>query len=440
MENEAKTLDRAKVCGECSQSTPKPDGGIQCRVCGCPDPIKMRPRCPIGKWGLTPLAACVHYQAEGDGKCAKGHTDCAGCPDKSNEEKPADPPVILPEGTPPKPDDMAVACGIRSECLKGTPADCAHCPWLSALSPPKGVVVISSRDEGDDLRLTIAAILTSSKFVKGVIVVDDASETPENVFGLGDAVRLIRLEENAGVAGARHRGIAVALESGDFDTGAIFDAHMKPADRGVDMILRYAQVHRCFCYAGVIGHLAADLRNVNGLFECKWINRGEVEAKKQRFHSTTGMMGASYAFPLDIVSDMGGWIWFPGQWGKDEEAMSLLCLRHKIPIIADAETQNFHKFWYDPNDQSASAQAQPRRKFSIPQNRFLVNVAALHRIFFEDKTWEHFKPILAASGISDILIHEVEQPEIVAYGAALRERFKTSEAEFWMSFVPKGKP
>ncbi len=78
----SKTLREArfKICLTCDECDPKhsTDTTIKCRVCGCSDPIRKRPRCPVGKWGLTPLAACAHFNDK-KASCARGEQDCAGC-------------------------------------------------------------------------------------------------------------------------------------------------------------------------------------------------------------------------------------------------------------------------------------------------------------------------------------------------------------------------
>ena len=81
--NDALYRARRAVCEACefvNRDFLRREGRIKCRQCGCHDPARMRPRCPVGFWGVTPIAACAHY-VEGD-RCALGHLNCNGCPDR----------------------------------------------------------------------------------------------------------------------------------------------------------------------------------------------------------------------------------------------------------------------------------------------------------------------------------------------------------------------
>ena len=74
------TLHRRAVCEGC-ESVMRMHGGIRCMHCRCVDPAAMRPRCPIGKWGVTPLSRCRHY-VEAPSGCAIGGSDCMTCEDR----------------------------------------------------------------------------------------------------------------------------------------------------------------------------------------------------------------------------------------------------------------------------------------------------------------------------------------------------------------------
>jgi len=61
------------------------DGRPGCKACHCGDPF-TRPRCPIGRWGITPLSECKHLSvapyAPGGYRCILGHRDCFRCADR----------------------------------------------------------------------------------------------------------------------------------------------------------------------------------------------------------------------------------------------------------------------------------------------------------------------------------------------------------------------
>ena len=79
--HDALYAERRAVCLDCEFHVLKPDGRLRCRHCHCEDPARRRPRCPLGLWGITPIAACANYR-DGD-RCELGRHNCNGCEDRT---------------------------------------------------------------------------------------------------------------------------------------------------------------------------------------------------------------------------------------------------------------------------------------------------------------------------------------------------------------------
>ena len=302
---------------------------------------------------------------------------------------------------------------------------CRSCKHYEARPPrepqripgePTVSVIITSCQEGEELVRTCQSIEVASPNLHELIVIDDASDPPERT-----STR--RNDEREGVARSRHLGGLDATG----DVVLLMDGHMRVKPGDIETVAKLAVETRGFAYAGCNGHYAARLTIEGGLFRCKWMQKPE-----QEILPTTAMMGAFYAVPRDILESMGGWIGLPGQWGMDEEAMSVLAARHNIPIHAHTGIQTWH--WFrDP----------PQRPYDFPVDRYLVNVAAMYRLLFDDPAWGMFKARLRRftwdtgyTSIGDDLMLEIEDPAVAAYGEQLRSRFAVNDLDFLMSPWP----
>ena len=287
------------------------------------------------------------------------------------------------------------------------PYDCDK----AGLPPPRVSAVVAACNEAD-LSNTIESLRHAEPNLHEVIVVDDASDKP-----IPDAT--IRNETRRGVAVSRHIGCAEATGS----SVVILDAHMRFRPGGITGAARIAEARRAIVYIGCNGHRAARLTLEGGIVRCKW----QGADKTDKAVLTTAMMGACYVVPRTVLDELGGWIGLPGLWGCDEEAMSILAVKHRIPIIALPSVQNWHEF-----------RDAPDVPYVMPYERYLVNIAATHRLLFEDATWARFKETLRGwvldgrhVSIPDYLFDEVEAPDMLQYGEALRATCELDDAAFF---------
>lgn len=281
---------------------------------------------------------------------------------------------------------------------------------------PNTSVVIASCQEGDWLTKTCDSIMAAKPDLQELIVVDDASEPPE-------PVSTIRNSHREGVARSRNLGCARAKGDGVL----LMDAHMLIQPGQIEEVTNVALETGGIAYGGCNGHYCARLAVEDGLYRVKWMPKTD-----QPLIRTTAIMGAFYVIPREVLEDLGGWIALPGLWGMDEEAMSILAIKHDIPITAVTTVQTWH--WFrEPKDVP----------YANPSSRYLVNVAAMYRLLFDDPAWEMFKKRLVSFRWDDIpmsisgnLIREVESSALVEYGKELRARCRLTDDEFFRVVSP----
>lgn len=288
----------------------------------------------------------------------------------------------------------------------------AACQPCGGYSPTLSVV-IASRNEAARLGETIASVRETAPNAT-VIAVDDASEPPERHGTL-------RLPERQGVSGARASG----FEAVETETVAFTDAHMRFDPKALTTAARMAHELKACVYVGCNGHHAAELRVDQGIIRCKWTN----PPLGSKAVLATGMMGACYVWRTDQLEAMGGWVRMPGFWGMDEEAMSILCAKHNVPIYALTLVENWHDF----------VRPQP---FHVPGDHYVANIAAVYALLFERPVWDKMRERLSAGFVLDGAhlrlspewAETLDGPEWQEYGRALRERCALDDAAFFNQY------
>lgn len=282
-----------------------------------------------------------------------------------------------------------------------------------------GSLIIPSLNEDERLARTWLSARTVAPWVKQ-IGIDDCSARPQPGCRLRNARR-------SGVALSRHLGAALA----EGEVLYFADAHMEFAATAFERVGRVARETHGFAYCGCNGHAAAALKQEGGLLRCKWIPKPSGAQAR-----TTAMMGAFYAVERSVLEAMGGWAALPGHWGQDEEIMSILAARHKVPITCVLDVENWHEFHNQPN--------VPDRPYTLDSLKYLVNVAAVYRFCFDDRTWPLFRERLSSFSwdggqvrIGDDLFGIVESPAMLEYGRRLRARFKTTDLDFLLEGWPR---
>jgi len=280
---------------------------------------------------------------------------------------------------------------------------------------PTVSIVIVSKNEGRDLIKTCRSINTVCPDLHQLIVVDDDSDPPEPYC-------TIRNVERLGVAGSRHVGALAATG----DVIGFMDAHMKLRPGDIEVVAQTAWDTGGFAYAGCNGHHLAGIRWEGGILRGKWRKKQENGPVR-----TSGMMGAFYFIRRDVLERIGGWVWLPGHWGMDEEAMTVLVLKHNLPITAHTDIQTWHLF----RGQGEKPVPVP---YPLAYDKYQLNIAAMYRLLFEDSTWANMRGVLGSLTIDGVhrpipqyILDDCEEPSLVAYGRAIRERCLLSDEELF---------
>ena len=273
-------------------------------------------------------------------------------------------------------------------------------------------VVIVARNERL-LPATLESIRKACPEAK-TFVLDDASDTPiEGAQTRHDVAR--------GCPTSRY----LACQHVDTEMTLLMDAHMRVKPGDIERVAEVAKSTGGIAYAGCNGHYAANLKLDCKILRAKWIDKPAEDVV-----ATTAFMGAFYAIETERLRSIGGWLALPGIWGCDEEAMSILATKHGIPIHAVVSVQTWHDFRNHPPYQS-------------PYQSYQLNLAAMHRLLFEDSTWAHWRNELAdlwlddASGnlvhvpVPETVLAAIESPEWRDYGEQIRARCKLSDSEFF---------
>lgn len=248
---------------------------------------------------------------------------------------------------------------------------------------PSFSVIIGSRNEGDRLKKTVECIRDTTERLDDVVVVDDASDTPE-------PYATYRLTQRLGVSGTR----AVGLQASQSPVKLICDGHMEFPKGLLNSVADTAWVTGGIAYTCPQNYHSAGLKHIGGIFRCQWGPQvGEGIAQ------TSGMMGACYAARADVWERIGSWPRLPGFWGLCEETVSLVAARCGVPIYhVPGATQHYFK--------DASGTFEDVK----------WNAAAMMRLVFSDATWAEIRKGLPAMmwdgkpcGVSNDILNAVEQ-------------------------------
>ena len=273
-------------------------------------------------------------------------------------------------------------------------------------------VVIVARNERL-LPRTIESIRRAAPEAK-ILVLDDASDIP--IRGA-----FLRHDVAQGCPTSRYE----ACQHVDTEMTFLMDGHMRVQPGDIQTVAEVAMLTGGIAYAGCNGHYAANLKHDCKILRAKWADKPAEDVVR-----TTAFMGAFYGIDTELLRTLGGWLALPGIWGCDEEAMSILAHKHGVPIHAVTSIQTWHDFRNKP-------------PYPLPYQSYQLNLAAMHRLLFEDSTWAHWRKELADLWLDDhdgsmrhvpvpeAILRTVEQPEWVDYGQQIRARCKLTDSEFF---------
>jgi GT2 family glycosyltransferase len=303
--------------------------------------------------------------------------------------------------------------------------------------------VIASRGD-PQLIATLRSIEANCSHVRPLVVDDSDFGLPARV---EDMAKVIRGPHRLGCARARHFGSRHLLSNGCHpDVVAFNDDHMAfmpdderiptdwrtgpyaPTPGSFKKVAEVALSRKCIAYASCNNQGSATLGvvpNVHSVLRCTWSFHHGVPT------ATTGMMGAFYFVPVEILERMGGWPALAGWIGWDEEAVSLLAWRMGIEIVYVPGVMTWHDF------------NSARRAGEYPYDKFLVSLASMWRLLLDDQHWPAMRKHLATDlmlectsvPMPEQVLLAVETPEHVEYAHSLHEKFIQSDEEFLREWV-----
>jgi glycosyltransferase involved in cell wall biosynthesis len=251
-----------------------------------------------------------------------------------------------------------------------------------------------------------------------IIVGDDCSDPPLDGARFRNPARL-------GMARTRHLGCKLAVG----DVIGIVDDHTRVRRGDIALAAKVAWETRGFVYASPRDYPGVDLRLEHGIWRCKW---GEPH-DGLTFVRTTGIMGGFYFARRDLLESIGGWPALPGFALWEEEFWALYCRTAGIPVFYLPTVKHYHEWNTDhPGD---ARDDFPLKAFETPEDRVLVNLAAVYRLLCDDDGWVQWRQFLAdgfdfdgGAGVIRVeipewLLAEVETPEMRAYGETIRATF-----------------
>jgi glycosyltransferase involved in cell wall biosynthesis len=285
-------------------------------------------------------------------------------------------------------------------------------------------IVIASCNENEELARTIKSIEDTNTPDLEIIVVDDASDTEQPHATIVNPFRF-------GSSMSRYMGCLQATG----DVVIIMDAHMRVKNDDILKVSILAKKNQGFVYAGCNNHYGATIKQEGGILRVRWDYDLTLQNTIQQ---TSGMLGAFYAVPRDVLNRMGGWIKLPGYLGEQELAMSILATKCKVPIFLHTEVNVHHQF-----------RTKEEAPYDMDFTDYVVNIPALYRILFEDSTWESmWRPRLQKfrrldqgqwidMSISKNILDSVDTADIVEYGELLKKNMVLNDLDFFLSLFPE---
>ena len=206
-------------------------------------------------------------------------------------------------------------------------------------------VIITTRNEGDELLWTCENVRMHAGCEHEVIVVDDAS-TDGSADRLPGWVRVLRRTkaDRLGVAPARRAGVAMA----EGDAFLFLDAHMRVEPGGPARLYGRAQE--------LGGIVTAMLGNLYGSNRCFYNSGLRIDKAKGRLCSGWGrkpktevapiqaFVAPGYVLMRDSYERVGGWPSRAQGWGQTEVCLSLKLLLAGEPMHIDTGVRMLHKF------------------------------------------------------------------------------------------------
>ncbi len=292
-------------------------------------------------------------------------------------------------------------------------------------------IVITTHNEGRELRRTIKSIRKNTRRLHEIIVVDDGS-TDGHCCGLEEQdVTVIRHDTRVGVAISRHEATQTATGS----VVAYLDGHQRVSRHCLDRVAEVALEQRAivsvdacnFTFLATIAHGAEfQLCPQRGYFSARWRHK----RPRATISRVSSLKAPAYALPLSIY-DKIHWIESLRGWGGSEAAISLKAFFAGVDILHLRGPVAKHRF----------RQAFP---YVTTWEEVWRNQALIARVCFDDRTWyDYWLPQVFDKHLSKQAHDDLESDSVVEEAPGLhgeqiqkRQRFLVPTARRSASFMP----
>ncbi|MBN2712619.1 MAG: class I SAM-dependent methyltransferase [Planctomycetes bacterium] len=286
-------------------------------------------------------------------------------------------------------------------------------------------VIINSYNEGPDLERTIRNFTEKAggAVLSFVVIADGTSDGSAD--SLDDKVVVLKTAERIGCGQAKHLGVNYALEHqspqfifhsdghGRIISGTLWDIAREGMERSPCVITpavgplgckhvvkckqdgRHAIKGKCEvdcpdyedpegmprnCYhGGMIGWKRSDYRE-HGVF-CDYT----LGKPKDKTSVVQTVNPSAFGYTPETLKRIGGWNRYPGVWGSQEAGISLRCWFTKTPIYCTRQDYvcllHRYRSWNHPSGEAVAP-------YTIPLEHRNVNWRYMHRMMFDDDTWE----------------------------------------------------
>ena len=245
-------------------------------------------------------------------------------------------------------------------------------------------VIVTSHNEGEEVRMTFESILKTSKQLLQPILVDEASTDNSTIFkpSLASQIHTITHTERKGVAPSRHEAV-VKVSNGKYVM--FLDAHQRLSNLAIDILLESCQKTGGLITPG-LGALYSQRKyfNFGGKFELK---EGRLHSTWVRHHPKESLVPCeSFVAPGWMLSKenfekIDGWCSQQKGWGSTEVAIALKCLFAGIPVLACRDAVAWHRF-------------RDRAHYKLSYKEVWRNAYVIAKVCFDSKTFENYwKPL-----------------------------------------------
>ena len=289
-------------------------------------------------------------------------------------------------------------------------------------------IVVTTHNEGVELRRTLASIRDNTRVPHEVIVVDDGS-SDGSCSGIEDlCVRVLRHSERIGVAASRNQGARVASA----ETLCFLDAHQRLSPGCIDQCVEVAQQRESIVSPNVRGYgcLSATTYGAkfrlcpkNGYFSAIW----KLRRPRCRVTQSTTLRAPGYVMPRSIYERVY-WSSHLRGWGASEAAVAVKAFFQGIDILQLHGPVARHRF---------------RRKFPYRTSweSVWLNHGIVARVCFERRTWEdYWLPEVFAKNLSPLSLCILESSPIDSEHTTFQRTKVREDSSFWTELLGVAAP